>query len=281
MAHLLRLLPVTTQPQNHSGEVEERVTQLKESMTFDDRGVGTVSLWGMGGSGKTTVARAFFAGQRHNRTFQRHVFLTVGQTAEGQELEKKQRALIVQLARSVGRYAAEELRATSSGDLMDQIASMLHQAGPVLLVLDDLWSTHQLRVLLGGDELQLPAGSQMLLTTRKRDIVEARNPVPVQQQLLTWESAVTLLARHACGQEQLPEDLVDSRAVHDALRICGGLPLAIKVLGGMLCRVPAEESAWQVRHSKRIFQPCGPWWSSLCSALLHLSTCNLMSSPLW
>ena len=88
------------------------------------------------------------------------------------------------------------------------------------------------------------SGSQVLLTTRKRDVVDGLNPV--RQELLSEESASELLAWHACKGGRLPGGLADSDATRDALRMCGGLPLALDVVGGMLGRVKAIESVWQV-----------------------------------
>ena len=217
-------------------------------MKFSSRGVGTVGLWGMGGSGKSTVARAFFAEQSQAGTFERRILMAVGQSAKGQQLVEKQRELVGELARGLGRSSAEELQATSSALLTAQIANMMgQQAGPLLLVLDDLWSAYQLRAL-GGDGIdQLPEGSRVLLTTRRRDVVTGRNPV--QQPLLSDHSAKALLAWHACEQERLPAELAYSSCVSDALGMCKGLPLAVKVLGGMLRRVSAVETQWQVRDA--------------------------------
>ena len=246
VAQLLRNLPPAAQYiASHTVDVEQRVEHLKASMIFDSQGVGVVSLWGMGGSGKSTVARAFFAEQSQDRTYERKIILTVGQAAGPQQLVDKQRELVMELARSADNSVAEELLATSTELLTRQIARMLQGGGRLLLVLDDLWSASQLQALLCCGAAQLPPGSQVLLTTRKRSIVAAWNPVP--QQLLSEQSATALLAWHACGRQRLPATVADSGAAREALRMCGGLPLAVKVLGGMLRREAATEATWHVR----------------------------------
>ena len=233
-------------------EMAQRVDFLTASMRVDSRGVGMVSLVGMGGSGKSAVARAFFDEQSHHGTFHREVFLKVGQPADEQpqaerQLVDTQHDLIGQLAKAVGKNAAEALRreGTTREQLTAQIVSMLREAKSLLLVLDDLWTAHQLLVLLGAGIDELPSGSRVLLTTRERDIVRTRNPV--DQPMLSNDSAKAVLAWHACNEEVLPAELADSRVVRGALRMCCGLPLAIKMLGGMLSAVPASTVTWQVR----------------------------------
>ena len=118
---------------------------------------------------------------------------------------------------------------------------MLKCGGALLLVLDDLWTPHQLTTCLGGDT-RLPPGSQLLLTSRRRDVVAKHNPMTLE--LLSAGAATDLLAWHACGDTRLPADL--SRAARQAVGMCNGLPLAIKVLGGMLFRVEPTDIVWQV-----------------------------------
>jgi hypothetical protein len=120
---------------------------------------------------------------------------------------------------------------------------MLESGGPLLLVLDDLWSEFQVKELL-GEGTRLPPNSQLLLTSRRSDVVASYNGMPMK--LLPEASALALLAWHACGQNGLPASLAE--VAIDALRGCGGLPLAVRVLGGALRGVPATREAWKVTH---------------------------------
>ena len=159
----------------------------------------------------------------------------------------RQRELIEQLANASGSTAAAELLGTNRRQLGQTIKKLLEgREKPLLLVLDDLWSVHQLTGLLGAGT-RLPAGSQLLLTSRSSDVVASFNPVPMK--LLPDASALAVLAWHACGETSLPADLAE--VIMDALRGCGGLPLAVKVLGGALRQVPATRVAWKV-----VLKPC-------------------------
>ena len=176
-------------------------------------------------------------------------------------LRCRQRELIGQLVKEAGGSAAAELLCIGSMQLRQKVKDMLETGGPLLLVLDDLWSDHQLAELLGTGT-RLPAGSQLLLTSRRSDILAPYHPMPVD--LLSSDSASALLAWHACGQTSLPAHLVE--AADDALQTCGGLPLAVKVLGGALCRQPATSKAWKVKWFEMRWVHACDWCTAFIKA---------------
>ena len=137
------------------------------------------------------------------------------------------------------------LLGTSDLLLSQKIKDMLESGGPLLLVLDDLWTEHQVLQLMGSDT-RLPHGSQLLLTSRRSDVVATHGATIVPMELLPDASALALFAWQACGQASVPADL--ARVAGDALRGCGGLPLAVKVLGGALRREPVTPRAWKVSY---------------------------------
>ena len=158
---------------------------------------------------------------------------------------RRQRELIEQLAKEVGSNAADVLLGIGDLLLSQKVKDMLESGGPLLLVLDDLWTEHQVTQLLCGDT-RLPHGSQLLLTSRRSDVVAAHGATVMPMELLPDASALTLLAWQACDQASLPADIAE--VAEDALRGCGGLPLAVKVLGGALRREPATPKAWKASH---------------------------------
>ena len=88
LTHLLRSLPLSVGGDtNPRMGIAERVQQLQEAMSGHD--IGVVGLHGMGGIGKSTLARAFFAEQAKLPVFKRRVLLHVGQEATGDMLHTR------------------------------------------------------------------------------------------------------------------------------------------------------------------------------------------------
>ena len=146
---------------------------------------------------------------------------------------------------------------------------MLENGGPLLLVLDDIWSDNQVERLLGSGT-RLPPGGQLLLTSRCRQVVASYNPL--RMEMMPDACALKLLAWSARRQTSLPEHLAE--VALDAVRACGGLPLGVKVLGSMLRRVATVQTEWQVRPWRRPMSVDMP----SCFALL-LVGCTFLGTP--
>lgn len=106
-----------------------------------------------------------------------------------------------------------------------------------VLVLDDLDSTGQARLLLPFD-----APGAVLITTSpfaQLDLEAEQGFKPFQPELLSAESAADLF-RHDLGDAA---DVVDPAVAEDLVAMCGGLPLAIKLLAAQVRSDPGSADA--------------------------------------
>ncbi len=209
--------------------------------------VVVVGVYGMGGVGKTTLATklrdeapALFDG--------RVVRLHVGDGCDpGTGLETKRCELLQLLSPGPPREHCD-LDVERSA-----LRASLNCGGPVLLILDDLWTREQLLWLLGHDDCgdveaavaNLAAGSRLLLISRDQDVLTMKWPGFILSELdvLDCKSAEVLLCLEA---QRESADFKGGQLEH-ALQICGGLPLALQVFGRQLRDLPEEQ--WQVRLS--------------------------------
>ena len=191
-----------------------------------------LSLHGMGGIGKTTLARELFNRLSDSSLrFTSRVFLEVGQKAI---LLHKQRQLLDSLAGSCMPAAG------SAAEQQGQLEQCTRHGGALLLVLDDIWNTGQRDALLCLSVL--PEGSRVIFTGRVSSNLHPEGSCCVLRPvaLLAPRDAKVLLCQHAFEADQPPPGY--EAAVQEALTVCGGLPLALRALGAGLrkCGSAAE-----------------------------------------
>lgn len=208
-----------------------------------------VLVHGMGGVGKTTLARAVYDAAE-TKFSGRRVFCSLGQSCLTEaDLSRKRRDLLKVLSHDDRKPSFVNI-----DDEREHLRNVLGCGPPKMLVLDDLWKLDQLHWLLACDDTEsaqagmalLHPGSCVLLTSRKQLLLGKEHGMHLLHLAELDEGySSQLLCQEAFGAASPPLALTPSH-MEQALRICGGLPLALQVLGRQLRPVGTE---WQVRIS--------------------------------
>nr|GEV35225.1 TMV resistance protein N-like [Tanacetum cinerariifolium] len=187
--------------------METRVNEVISSLEPDVGDVRMLGIWGMGGAGKKTLARAVF----NQISFQFEDILddqdvTVSGVLDGKNKMKK----------------------TMRGR-------------KVLVVLDDVDDKDQLEALAGDCNWFKP-GSRIIITTRDKQVLVAHRVSLIHNvTLLSQAEAGCLFNRYAFGKEN-PIQGYEALS-GKVLQYADGLPLTIKVMGSFLCG--QDESEWK------------------------------------
>ncbi|KAM0008732.1 putative TIR domain, P-loop containing nucleoside triphosphate hydrolase [Helianthus debilis subsp. tardiflorus] len=204
-----------------------RVNNVVSSLEIDSDDVRITGIWGMGGGGKTTLARAVF--DHISIWFEAKCFVeNVREGSKGSGLKDLQKKVL----QSVLNDESNKVESVYDGkSLMKRVMC----SRKILLVLDDVDDTEQLEAL-AGDHTWFKPGSRIIITTRDEQVLVAHgvhNHNIHDVSLLSHEEAICLFSRYAFkgeipnqGYEDLSGKVVDYAA---------GLPLTIKVLGAHLC----------------------------------------------
>ena len=197
-------------------------------------GVRMVGIWGTGGIGKTTIAKAVY--NSIASMFKRSCFLAnvrensmpCGGVVQLQE------TLLADILRGKG------LKVTSVDRGVELIKTRLGNK-KVLLILDDVDQLEQLNKLARGSEW-FGSGSRIIITTRDKHLLTAHQVHFVYEvKVLDYGKALELFSWNAFKTSQTPSgyEKLARRAVH----YVQGLPLAVIVLGSHLCGRSADQ--WQ------------------------------------
>ncbi|KAL3726023.1 hypothetical protein ACJRO7_030981 [Eucalyptus globulus] len=205
-----------------------------------------IGLWGQGGIGKTTLAKALY--NDIFRGFEASCFLAnIRETSkDSKDLVHLQEKLLSEI------LMGKELTVFSVDGGINLMRCRLCRKR-VLLVLDDVDDVKQLNALAGGREW-FGKGSIIIITTRDKHLLTVHGIDEdhiYEVKTLDDLEALELFDKHAfLGSKEIVirRDLVDS-----ALHYANGLPLALEVLGSFL--LGRREQEWESALNKLAKSP--------------------------
>ncbi|PWA41208.1 toll/interleukin-1 receptor (TIR) domain-containing protein [Artemisia annua] len=207
--------------------METRIRDVISSLEIGTGDVRMIGIKGMGGGGKTTLARAVYdqiANHFDSKSFVENVREVSNSSLSGSKKLQKQVLSDV--------LYKQDITVSSVHDGINMMRTMM-RGRKVLVVLDDVDHIDQLEAL-AGEPNWFKSGSRVIITTRDEQVLVAHRVNLIHNvSLLSHAEAICLFSRYAFGRAypiQGYEEL--SRQV---LQYAAGLPLTIKVLGSFLC----------------------------------------------
>jgi len=198
-----------------------------------------IGIWGMGGSGKTTVAKAIY--NQIPYTFGDKNFIQGIREAcetDGRDL--------VHLQEKLPSDALKTNVTTERGEMKKITIENRLFGKRLFIVLDDVNEIDQLKDL-GRNDKQFGQGSVIIITTRNLDLLYQLNVDYVyEMDKLDENDSLELFSWHAFGEAKPKEDFI--KFARSAVAYCGGLPLALEVLGSYLRKRSVNE--WRSVLSK-------------------------------
>ncbi|XP_050156681.1 disease resistance protein RPV1-like [Malus sylvestris] len=185
--------------------------------------VRVIGIWGMGGLGKTTIARAVY--DEIACQFEASCFLE--NVKEG-FIKHGKLHMQTQLLSSLSNNKV------GSSHILDKgFQVMLNSLAQrkILIVIDDVDKLEQIEALLGEQHSSFGGGSRIIITTRDLQLLSGTDAI-YKPKIFSDPGAVELFRRYAfrTNQPTRDYDVLTRRAVNYAQ----GLPLALKVLGASL-----------------------------------------------
>ncbi|XP_057780132.1 putative late blight resistance protein homolog R1A-10 [Salvia miltiorrhiza] len=221
--------PLTTTRKASPVGLEDDVMHIMHKLTTHQPEQHVISIVGMGGTGKTTLALNVYENSLIKGHFDIRAWATVSQQYSAQEIFSK-------LLSSIGQ--------SGSGN---DLGLKLHQTlsgRRYLIVLDDIWSIE------AWDEVRLyfpdiGNRSRIVLTTRLSDVASGCGSSScITMKPLDEDQSWVLFCRSAFQQEHCPYPQLENVG-NEIVRLCRGLPLSIVVIGGFLLKSPRTVAFWE------------------------------------
>ncbi|KAF8036097.1 hypothetical protein BT93_C1943 [Corymbia citriodora subsp. variegata] len=224
--------------------LEDQVKSLIDLLDVDHLDVRFIVIYGMGGIGKTTIAKVVF-NQLYSHFGNYCSFLKdVRETSSTKEaIIQLQKKLLYDIG---GLGSAKQINDSEEG--MRRIGEILSNK-KVLVVLDDVDKKVLIKNLIGNSKLY--PGSRIIITTRDIDILQVEgSEVKIEwyeMQTMDDGLALRLFCQHAFHKGYPLDDYYElSRKV---VSLLGGLPLAIEVVGSLLVD-KEDKTIWEEKIVK-------------------------------
>ncbi|XP_074294530.1 putative late blight resistance protein homolog R1B-14 [Silene latifolia] len=242
--------------------LDEETVDLIDQLTRDSDERKVVAIAGMPGLGKTTLANKVFTDPHIELKFMYRVWVRVSQ-------QYSRREVLRTIWHKVGDGSLIDPNNITEDELSEKVREHLAEKH-CLIALDDIWTDKAWNELQNAFPRE-NSNLRILVTTRENSLAFlAQEGKPFPLKLLDETKSFELLEKRVFRKQKCPDHL---RVLgQEIAEKCGGLPLAIVIIAGILLQSRTEKRWWE-DISKRVTENIAQ--EDKCREIVRLSYDNL------
>ncbi|PIN21653.1 Apoptotic ATPase [Handroanthus impetiginosus] len=266
------------QKDKHLVGVDEKVDLILQEAILEEKkkGLSIASIVGMGGIGKSTLARVLYNHDEVARQFDRRAWVVVSEQFNHTDTIKE---LVLQLLNpDEDKLKVLELIEKSPAGQLNSIIYERLKGKRYFIVVDDVWRQEDWNSLAAAFPDEQGKASRLIVTSRNSHVPTSAQYVHAMK-TLDDDRSWGLLLKAAFNIDdtdtrECPQELEDTG--REIMRKCDGLPLALIVVGGLLLEQGESKSGWE-KVLKGIDSHLGRSGTNTVQAVLELSYQDLPS----
>ncbi|KAL4616017.1 hypothetical protein ACB092_07G169100 [Castanea dentata] len=224
------------------------LNELVEFLLKEEEGKRVASICGMGGLGKTTLAKLVYNDPKVKKNFEHRAWACISQQCQRRLVWED---ILISFL-SPDEKEKKKIRKLTNKEIVEKLCEVQKER-KCLVILDDIWDVETWNHLLGafsGHDTR----SKILLTSRNEKVHLHVDPGGFLYKLQHLDEArsLELLEKIAISrrEDSMAKTCMDQFG-KEMIGYCGGLPLAITVLGGLLA-TKQTLGEWQdvLKHAK-------------------------------
>ncbi|XP_022841565.1 putative late blight resistance protein homolog R1A-3 [Olea europaea var. sylvestris] len=220
----------------------DEVDKIKEQLLRDTKQLQFISISGMPGLGKTTLAKKLYDDPSIVQHFDKRAWCVVSQNYQI-------RNILIDILTSMDVVNEEARMVEDEGTLGEALHKCLLTSGRFILFIDDMWNVEAWNKI----QTYIPdcrKGNRILFTARDEDFASKASYSSKASLMennalkrLTDEGCWDLLQRKVFQQNSCPKNLIF--AGKEIAIKCDGLPLAVVVIAAVLANMEKESKLWE------------------------------------
>ncbi|KAG2640734.1 disease resistance protein Pik-2-like isoform X1 [Panicum virgatum] len=226
------------------GREKEKSDLINLISKQDGQQCTVISVWGMGGLGKTTLVKEVYQSQELSGLFEKRACITILRPFVLKEVLE---SLFMQLDAESSNMKGSNDFGSGTRNVKEELGKLLERKR-CLIVLDDLSSAAEWDTIIQSLP-KMENASKIVITTREENIAMCCSPKQediYKLEVLENRDALDLFTKkvfkEAIDLNEHPALIEEARTI---LKKCSGLPLAIVTIGGFLAKQPKTPMEWR------------------------------------